>query len=80
DTSTDGSVLSLNTAAVGAQSNEAAVPMRNFGRGFGVVSGLCYAFAAIQIAIILAIIVYLILSKFNKISFNTVISNMRNNQ
>ena len=80
NTSTESDGLSLNTAAVGAQSSEAAVPMRNFGKNAGIFSGLCYAFAAVQIAIILAIIIYLILSKFNKISFNTVISNMRNNQ
>ncbi len=80
NTSTESDGLSLNAAAVGAQSSEAAVPMRNFGKSAGIISGLCYAFAAVQIAIILAIIIYLILSKFNKISFNTVISNMRNNQ
>ena len=37
-----------------------------------VVPVLCYAFAAVQIAILLMILVYLIISKFNKKSFNQV--------
>ena len=66
---------SLNTA----QSN---LPPAGFDRrgGFKTISALCYMFAAIQIAIILAILAYLIISRFNKRSYNEVIANMRNNQ
>ena len=42
-----------------------------------IVMALCYMFAALQIAIILAILAYLIISKFNEISFNEVLANMR---
>ncbi len=37
-----------------------------------VIASLCYAFLALQLGIVLLIIVYLIMSKFNKISFNEV--------
>ncbi len=54
----------------------------NFRHGlrFGFVSGICYMFAAVQIAIILAILIYLIISKMNRKSFNEVIAGMRNKQ
>lgn len=43
-------------------------------KGFNgkVKSFLCYAFLAVQLAIFLLILIYLILSKFNKLSFNQV--------
>lgn len=37
-----------------------------------ITSIVCYAFMGVQIAIIIAILAYLILSKFNKLSFNQV--------
>ena len=49
-------------------------------RNFGVISVLCYVFAGVQILIILLSIIYLIISRFNKKSYNEVIANMRNNQ
>ena len=54
----------------------------NFRHGlrFNFVSGICYMFAAVQIAIILAILIYLIISKMNRKSFNEVIAGMRNKQ
>lgn len=54
----------------------------NFRHGlrFSFVSGICYMFAAVQIAIILAVLIYLIISKMNRKSFNEVIAGMRNKQ
>jgi hypothetical protein len=54
----------------------------NFRHGlrFNFVSGICYMFAAVQIAIILAVLIYLIISKMNRKSFNEVIAGMRNKQ
>ena len=37
-----------------------------------VIASLCYAFLALQLGIVLLIIVYLIMSRFNKLSFNEV--------
>ena len=57
------------------------LPANNFRHGaFKGLSAMCYMFAALQIAIILAIIIYLIISKFNKISFNELLLNMRKKQ
>ncbi len=58
------------------------MPADNFrrGGGFNAVSALCYMFAAVQIAIILSILLYLIISKMNRKSFNEVIAGMRNRQ
>lgn len=62
--------------------SQQSLPARSFNhsRHAGVVSALCYMFAALQILILLLMIVYLIISKFNKISYNEVIANMRNNK
>ena len=62
---------SQNTAKQGFPANK----FRS--RNTTVISALCYMFAALQIAIILAILAYLIISKMNKISFNEVLANMR---
>ena len=60
------------------QSTQQKMPTNGFrGKNGGVISALCYMFAALQIAIILAILAYLIISKFNDISFNEVLANMR---
>ena len=48
-------------------------------RNGSVISALCYMFAALQIAIILSILAYLIISKMNRISFNEVLANMKKN-
>ena len=66
---------SLNTA-------QRSLPQNGFDRrgGFIAIAALCYMFAAIQIALILAMLAYLIISRFNRRSYNEVIANMRSNQ
>ena len=56
-----------------AEITDAAKKMPSHGQrnnGSDAVSVLCYLFGALQVGIIIAIIAYLIVSKFNKISFN----------
>lgn len=74
-TSSESDSSSLNTA----QHNLPPDGFSHRGNG-GIISALCYMFAAVQIAIILAILAYLIISRFNRRSYNEVIANMRNNQ
>ena len=46
--------------------------MTNMRKQSKVLTILCYAFSALQIAILLMILVYLIISRFNKRSFNQI--------
>ena len=75
--------LAAEDAAQSTEQNTAQknLPSNGFNRkGTNVISALCYMFAALQIAIILAMLIYLIISKMNKISFNEVLANMRKKQ
>ena len=77
-TNTSLSIDSLASEDASAQTAQKNMPSNNFrGSSIGAISALCYLFAALQIAIILAIIAYLIISKFNDVSFNEVLANMR---
>ena len=72
--------LSIDSFAQDDSQNAArqGFPANNFrSRNSSIISALCYMFAALQIAIILSILAYLIISKMNKISFNEVLANMR---
>ena len=82
---TDTELNVINTAAADSDTQNTAdmkMPADNFRNGgnFKVVSSLCYMFAAVQIAIILAILLYLIISKMNRKSFNEIIAGMKNKQ
>lgn len=70
-TSTAGSDLEFEQLAAGIETETADRRMMKKG-GFNAVSFLLYAFCAVQVTILLMILVYLILSKFNRLSFNTV--------
>ncbi|MBE6741128.1 MAG: hypothetical protein E7570_02385 [Ruminococcaceae bacterium] len=66
-----------NLQAVDESAAKKSLPSSSFSRNGSIVPALCYMFAAVQIAIILSIIAYLIISKMNRISFNEVLANMR---
>ena len=79
DSSTNTS-LSIESLAQDDAQNTAmqGFPDNNFkSKNSTVISALCYMFAALQIAIILSILAYLIISKMNRISFNEVLANMK---
>ncbi len=85
DSSSTNTSLSIESlAADDAESQNTAqqnFPSKGFkNRNGGIISALCYMFAALQIAILLAMIAYLIISKMNRISFNEVLANMRKKQ
>ncbi len=66
---------SSNTSVETAQSSGEMNSMRampSMKKQSNVLSILCYAFMAVQLAILLMIIAYLIVSKFNKLSYNQV--------
>ena len=77
--------LSIEALAADDDENQSTaqqgLPSNGFNRrNIGAISALCYMFAALQIAIILAMIAYLVISKFNAVSFNEVLANMRKKQ
>ena len=77
-TNTSLSIEALAAEDADAQTSQQMMPANDFkGRNTSVISALCYMFSALQIAIILAILAYLIISKFNEVSFNEVLANMR---
>lgn len=77
-TNTSLSVEAFAAEDSSAQTAQKNLPSNNFrGGNIGVIQALCYMFAALQIAIILAILAYLIISKFNDVSFNEVLANMK---
>ena len=69
-----------NLQAVDESEAKKSLPSSSFSRKGSIVPALCYMFAAVQLAIILSIIAYLIISKMNRISFNEVLANMRKKQ
>ena len=88
DSKTTNTTLSIESLATGDSAQSAdqntaqkSFPVNGFSRkNTNVISALCYMFAALQIAIILAMLIYLIISKMNRISFNEVLANMRKKQ
>ncbi len=69
NTSTDGAKENTEQLSVETQAENAMPKIRRSNTALNI---LCYAFLAVQLAILLMDIVYLIISKFNKLSFNQV--------
>ena len=70
----DGTSLTESTEITEVNRN---MPIRMRGGRSNWVSALCYAFLAVQIAIVLLIISYLAFSKFNKLSYNQTVAKFR---